>query len=494
MVSSVRLIGIIILVLISVGCGGHVNTPSLPAEHKPIDYSSVLSNYIKELEKEPLQYTLLKKEKLPQMEIHHYELISQYWSPDNFVSPVMWEHQVDIYIPHPTVSERALLIINNGINNGTRFSPPKAPDDFTPEVLEEIACSTKTVVIALSDIPNQYLTYRGDWRHLKEDENVAMSWSSFLQDPENRYIRPLYVPMVAAVSQAMNLAEKELHSLNIHRFIVSGVSKRGWTTWLSAIADPRVDAITPFVMDVLNTRKVLGHMYQAYGNNWPIAFYPYYRFDLDKQLDTVSFFNLMQIVDPYRYLGTPYRSRLTIPKYIVNASGDDFYAPDNSSFYYDNLPGEKVLRYAPNSNHYGILNFTKQSLIPFVNRVQKGISTPRLDISTQLNERNQHVVVRFSETPEKVILWKAANSVSRDFRYACNIRYMETPLHLSPTEEVEVILDIPSVGWQAAFIEATFKDGFVATTPVYILPKDKYPPTRIPPVHGLLCKFLHGRT
>lgn len=72
---------------------------------------------------------------------------------------------------------------------------------------------------------------------------------------------------------------------------------------------------------------------------------------------------------------------------------------------------------------------------------------------------------------------------------------METPLDLSAAGEVKVTLDIPSVGWQAAFIEATFKDGFVATTPVYILPKDKYPSTIIPPAHnGLLCKFLHGRT
>lgn len=493
MASYVRLLGSTFLVLAIVGCGAQFNTPSL-LDEKPIDYSSVLSNYIAELEKEPLQYTLLKKEKFSQMEIHNYQLISQYWSPDNFVSPAIWEHQVDIYIPHHPVSERALLIINNGINHGTPFTSPKDPTNFTPEVLEEIARSTKTVVIALSDIPNQYLTYRGDWRFLKEDESIAMSWSSFLQDPENRYTRPLYVPMVAAVSQAMTLAEKELHAFKIKHFIVSGVSKRGWTTWLSAIADSRVDAITPFVIDVLNTRKVLGHMYKTYGHNWPIAFYPYYRFELDKELDTVPFFNLMNIVDPYRYLGTPYKSRLAIPKYIVNASGDDFYVPDNSSFYYGSLPGEKALRYAPNSNHYGILNFTKQSLIPFVNRVQKGISTPVLDIFTEMTERVQYVTVRFSEVPEKVVLWKASNPESRDFRYACGVRYMETPLHLSATGEVSVILEIPSVGWQAAFIEATFKDGFVATTPVYILPKDKYPPIKIPPVHGLLCKFVHGRT
>lgn len=492
MVSYIRLLGSIFLILAIVGCGSHLS--SLPSEHKVINYSSVISDYITELEKEPLQYTVLKKEKFPQLEVYSYQLTSQNWSPDNLVSPYMWEHQVDIYIPEHPIQERALLVINNGVNNGTRWDPPMDPSDFTPEVLSDIARSTKTVVISISDVPNEYLMYKGDWRHLKEDGSVAASWSIFLRDPEKYYTMPLYVPMVASVSRAMSLAEKELHALKIKHFIVSGVSKRGWTTWLSAIVDSRVDAITPFVIDALNTRKVLGHMYKTYGNNWPIAFYPYYRFDLDKQLDTVPFFNLMNIVDPYRYLGTPYKSRLAIPKYIVNASGDDFYVPDNSRFYYDALPGEKVLRFAPNSNHHGILNFTKQSLIPFINRIQKGIATPVLDISTEMTERVQYVTVRFSETPEKIVLWKAANPVSRDFRYACGIRYMETPLHLSATGEVKVTLDIPSVGWQAAFIEATFKDGFVATTPVYILPKDTYPPIIIPPGHGLLCKFLHGRT
>ncbi len=40
---------------------------------------------------------------------------------------------------------------------------------------------------------------------------------------------------------------------------------------------------------------------------------------------------LYKIVDPYYNL-----ERLTEPKFIVNASGDQFFLPDSSRFYYDN--------------------------------------------------------------------------------------------------------------------------------------------------------------
>lgn len=50
--------------------------------------------------------------------------------------------------------------------------------------------------------------------------------------------------------------------------------------------------------------------------------------------------------DPYEY-----RARLTMPKMIINATGDQFFVPDSSRFYFDALPGEKHLRYVPNADH-----------------------------------------------------------------------------------------------------------------------------------------------
>ncbi len=55
--------------------------------------------------------------------------------------------------------------------------------------------------------------------------------------------------MAASVSQAFRLAKKELAQQKITKFIVAGASKRGWAAWLTALSDPDVDAVVPFVMN-----------------------------------------------------------------------------------------------------------------------------------------------------------------------------------------------------------------------------------------------------
>jgi PhoPQ-activated pathogenicity-related protein len=40
-----------------------------------------------------------------------------------------------------------------------------------------------------------------------------------------------------------------------------------------------------------------------------------------------------------------------MPKYVVNAGGDQYFAPDSSKFYFGDLTGPKFLRYVPNADH-----------------------------------------------------------------------------------------------------------------------------------------------
>ena len=63
-------------------------------------------------------------------------------------------------------------------------------------------------------------------------------------------------------------------------------------------------------------------------------------------MGTPQFRALMKIEEPYEY-----RDRLTMPKLLLNASGDQFFLPDSSQFYFDDLRGEKHLRYVPNTSH-----------------------------------------------------------------------------------------------------------------------------------------------
>lgn len=451
-------------------------------------FSHVISDYREKLSKEPIDYTFIGKGELFQVEVNRYQMLSQSWSPDKMVTPEKWQHDVDIYIPETPKTQRALVVVNNGINYDNGSQKSAKPTDFSEEVLAEIARVTNTIVISVSNIPNQYLTYQNDDNPLKEDDSVARSWILFMDAPEQRKLMPLHIPMSATVSQAMIVAKKELKKWNINKFIVTGASKRGWTTWLTAISDPNVEAIVPFVIDLFDTDVALEHMYRSYGGNWPVAFYPYYQKGIDKLVKTANFSKLLEIEDPLRYMNSIYQSRLAIPKYIVNASGDDFYVPDNTRFYYDKLPGDKSLRIAPNTDHYGILKFTEQSIISFVNRFQSKKALPQINSLIQ----NKTLTVNFSENPVKIIRWTAINTKARDFRYACGIRYLPSSIDVPSDNKIDVSLSYANSGWEATYIEATFDDGYVATTQVYITPDEKYAQTA-PPSGGAACQTLPGR-
>ncbi|CDH00736.1 hypothetical protein [Xenorhabdus bovienii] len=100
--------------------------------------------------------------------------------------------------------------------------------------------------------------------------------------------------------------------------------------------------------------------------------------------------------------------------------------------------------------------------------------------------------MNFSEKPVKVTRWTAINLAARDFRYVCGIRYTSSSLEISTGESVKIPLSYKAPGWEATYIEATFHDGYVATTQVYITPDDKYPVVA-PPSNGIACQTLPGR-
>ncbi|HGA5440650.1 TPA: PhoPQ-activated protein PqaA family protein [Salmonella enterica subsp. enterica serovar Eastbourne] len=461
--------------------------------NKNIDLTHVISDYRISLTSLPLDYSLLEKKQRPGVMLQRFNLNSQTWSPQGVVSPERWQNGVDIYIPDSAREKNALVVINNGSNNNGSGTPV-APTNFNEEELSRIAIATRTVVISVSNVPNQVLSYQGVTTPLGEDNSVAYSWKLFIGDTHKYQDASLHIPMAASVSQAFRLAKKELTQQNINKFIVTGASKRGWAAWLTALSDPDVGAVVPFAMDLLNTQKSLEHMYQSYGKNWPVAFYPYYNQGIDQQIGTDKFARLMRLEDPLTYLNTDMGDRLKIDKYIINASGDDFYVPDNSHFYYGLLPGSKSLRVVPNSTHNGILSVAEQSLITFVNRFQEKQKLPEITENVQSRgDGKKELVVNFSEKPVAILQWTARNPAARDFRYACDIKYNSVPVSLATGDNtLSISLTTPDSGWQATYIEATFTDGYVATTQVYITPDEKYPETA-PPSRDASCQTLPGR-
>lgn len=465
---------------------------SIAAEkHNSASLAHIISDYRIALASQPLDYSLLEKKHLPGVMLQRYNLNSQVWSVQGIVSPERWQNGVDIYIPDTARETNALVVINDGYNNndsGTSL----APNNFSGEELSRIAVATQTIVISVNNVPNQLLSYQGAATPLGEDDSVAYSWKLFMEDTQKYQSASVHIPMAASVSQAFRLAKKELARHNITKFMVTGASKRGWAAWLTALSDPDVEAIIPFVMDLLNTKKSLEHMYHTYGKNWPLALYPYYKQGVDQRIATEEFSRLMTLEDPLTWLNTGMGKRLNIDKYIINASGDDFYVPDNSHLYYDRLPGTKSLRVVPNSTHNGILSVTEQSLVTFINRFQGKQKLPEIREKVQSHGTGEKaLMVSFSEKPIAVLQWTATNPVARDFRYACDVKYSSTPVAVTG-EGVRIPLTSPVSGWQATFVEATFSDGYVATTQVYITPDGKYPQTA-PPAKGKTCQTLPGR-
>ncbi|KAB8032115.1 PhoPQ-activated protein PqaA family protein [Fluviispira multicolorata] len=135
----------------------------------------------------------------------------------------------------------------------------------------------------------------------------------------------------------------------MNSFTLGGASKRGWATWLTAIADTRITAI---VIDVLNTKELIKKFKKIYANNWPIALYPYFKEQLFQYTNKDSFKELMNIVDPFAYKNTSKKNRLKIPKLILSSSGDDFFPPDKVFENYKDLSEKSYFRYVPNSSHY----------------------------------------------------------------------------------------------------------------------------------------------
>jgi PhoPQ-activated pathogenicity-related protein len=453
------------------------------------NFSQVFHCYRQAQALNPLEYTLENKTKENGIEIRRYRLISQTWAPGETVTPAQWSHQITIMIPDQANKTQALLAINNGMR-ASGDMPARSPTDFPDEVLRAISTTSRAIIVAISDVPDQPLIYQGDSKPKVEDFSVAYSWSQFLKAPQEQPFMPLQIPAMAAAVKAMDLAMQELKPWQISKFTVTGISKRGWASWHTAIADPRVTAIVPFVFDALDFRDFMQHTYLTYGKAWPIALTPYYQQGIHTKRNQPSFEQLLRIVDPIKYLETPAISRLSIPKYIVNVSGDDFFPPDSARLYIDRLPGETALMVIPNSDHGGVKQHVQQTLISFLKRTQQTTTLPTLNSNLSKRFGSTTLSVSFSEQPSQLTQWTAINPKARDFRYACGIQYTPTPLDPTAANEINVLMPETKDGtWVASFVEARFADGFVATTPVYILPDGVYPNSP-PPAIGRACQTI----
>lgn len=422
------------------------------------------------------------------------KMTSGAWRGPNDVDKVMWEHSLTIVEPPVVTSDRALLLITGGNTNSTPGSGAS--------LLVPFALSTGSVVVQLQTVPNQPLRFTGETFTRSEDAIIAYSFDKYMDGyaaGKADKTWPALLPMTRAAVLAMDTVQTYLGSggdpTQIERFVVAGASKRGWTTWLSAVADERVDAIMPMVIDVLNMDQQIMHHFMAYGT-YSNALQDYVAAGVFDRLGLPEGDSLLNMVDPYTF-----RNQLTMPKYIANATGDQFFLPDSSQFYLNDLPGENTLYYAPNADHglgagSGALSVdqsTYNGLLSWYIATVRGFEVPKIEYRF---EDNNTIRVWSGTTPSSVKLWRATNPTGRDFRIE-TINTGWTSRDLEPQDcavpgacalqdgnaggEFVGTVAMPQDGWRAWYVQFTFPGpdptvdaDYVMSTPVRVLP-DTFP-------------------
>jgi len=404
------------------------------------------------------------------------DMTSQNWLTPAEVDRTEWRHWVVIVKPDEVKHTTGLLFIGGGNNNS---KPPTQPDAFT----SEMAVRTRSVVAELRMIPNQPLSFYGETRKRSEDSMIAFTWKKYLETGDDRW--PARLPMTKASVRAMDAVSQFLASpagggLTVDKYVVTGGSKRGWTTWTTAIVDKRVVAIMPAVIDLLNIVPSFIHHWRVYGF-WAPAVGDYVEHGVMDWNETVEYRNLMKIVEPFEY-----RDRLTLPKFIVNSTGDQFFVPDSSQFYFNELKGEKYLRYVPNTDH-GVTRRSDagDSIAAFYDSILNNYKRPQFSWEVA---KDGTITVTTRDKPAAVKLWQANNPHARDFRLE-KIGPAYTSTDLTESKPGVYIAAPPKVaqGYTAYFVELTYPTPggmrWKFTTDVKVLP-DTYPfpaPTVKPP-------------
>ncbi len=390
------------------------------------------------------------------------DMTSQAWRTAAEVDHPIWKHWLTIIRPDQVNTTTGFLFLTGG------SITQKAPDKPAPENVDT-AMASHSVVAELRGIPNEPLVFSDEKKRRTEDEIIAYTWAKYLKTGDETW--PLRMPMTKAAVRAMDTitafcATPAGGSVKVEKFVVAGGSKRGWTTWTTAAVDKRVVAEVPIVIDMLNVVKSFEHHWRAYGFYSP-AVKDYEDMRLMTVTHTPQYANLMRLVEPYSY-----RDRYTMPKLIMNSAGDQYFLPDSSQYYFDDLPGEKYLRYIPNTDHSMKNSDARQSMTAFYDAILRGQPRPKFFWKF---EKNGDIQVTSADKPAEVKLWAATNPEHRDFRLmSIGPAYKSTVLTSKGDNVYIGHVEKPEKGWTAFFVELTYPSGgkypFKFTTAVRTTP------------------------
>jgi len=375
---------------------------------------------------------------LGNLKIYQVLLTSQKWRG------ITWRHQLTIVVPSTIQYDGAMLFIAGGSDKDEQ--PNWSKEDKMWPALGAIASKNKAIVALIKQVPNQPL-YDGK----TEDELISYTLHQFKKDKD--YSWPLLFPMVKSAVRSMDaIQEFAVKNLNqpIKNFVISGASKRGWTTWLSnAIDDNRVKAIGPMVIDMLNMPKTLGYQLETYGE-YSIQIEDYVKLGIPQGAGTKEGQAITAMIDPYSY-----REKLTVPKIIFIGTNDEYWTADAIKHYYDKIPGKNLIHYVPNAGHD--LGGGKQALEALSAFFGLTLQNKEYPVSTwnvaKVKNGFEITVNAKSDDLVDAAIW-GTTSADRDFRNNLWLTRSVKP----QGSTVKYTVPFVKKGYQAFYIDLKYKD------------------------------------
>ena len=381
-------------------------------------------------------WKLLKNDSSDDFLTYDIDLTSQVWQG------ITWKHALTVFIPLNNIRHKdTVLLFIMGGSTGSKLG------DDDRAMGRKLATAAQMPVAILSQVPNQPLL--GD---RKEDDLISESFLRYLETKDPKW--PLLFPMVKSAVRAMDALQEialEKHNTKVERFVVTGGSKRGWTTWLTAVADKRVAGIAPIVIDTLNFRPQMKNQKETWGR-YSEQIADYTLKGLIDVMDKQPEVPIWQWVDPYTY-----RAQLTLPKLLINGTNDRYWVIDAMNLYWEDLAGEKHVLYVPNAGH-GLDGGKENALTTLAVFAQHiALQEPLPDVAWKHDDDDDQMrlVVRSTSAPKAVRLW-TAHSKDKDFRPA---HWDATPIAADSNGDYVVHVAKPASGHVAFFAEATHEFG-----------------------------------
>ena len=374
--------------------------------------------------------TTLPKRNLNGLEVEPITFTSHKWRDSE------WNHLLLIVHPRTTsIADKALLVIGGG-STGDDIEKRLSSDEA--KLALETASSLGITTAVLFNVPNQPL-FDGK----SEDVLLATSLAQYRNTGDATW--PLLLPMVTSAVRAMDLISDRISS--DLKFIVTGASKRGWTTFLTGAVDERVIGIAPAVFEMINIPAQINLARERYGKDSEMI-KSYTALRLTDDLDSPPMQKLRSWIDPISY------ERLKdLPKLMLLGSNDPYWVVDSHSLYLPHFNEPKLVTMLPNVGH-GVLasQMGRNAITQFTQMVQNH-SFPRLTWKTENKDGSMKMRVGSNETISKVRVW-IADSATSDFRQS---RFHESGIQAVDSMNTEVSLGRGTSAWRVGFVEVWLK-------------------------------------